>query len=299
MPQDISHKGPMKAKVNHIEIAYETFGHSKNCPITLIMGLGTQMVFWDEEFCHKLAKRGFFVIRFDNRDIGLSTHLNQAFTPNVSKLIMKKKVVPGDVPYTLEDMADDTVGLLDSLQIETANIVGLSMGGMIGQILALKHPDRVRTLTSIMSTTGDPDLPPPEPKAQRVLFSVPPSDRDGFIKFSQYVWKVISGSRYPVDQDLVRKWAELSYERGLNQEGVARQFAAIVASGSRKEALGKINVPTLIIHGDEDPLFPLQCGLETAKAIPGAKLEVIEGMGHSIPPDLWPKLIDLLASHAV
>ncbi len=196
-------------------------------------------------------------------------------------------------------MANDAMGLLDVLAIEFAHVVGLSMGGMIGQIMALRFPGRIRTLTSIMSTTGDPTLPPPKPEALAVLVTPIPLERSAYVESWLNVWRVLSGPQIPVQEFLARKWAELSYDRGVNPHGFLRQMAAVIASGSRKDALKTLTVPALVIHGDADPLAPLECGIDTANSIPGAKLRVIKGMGHALPEAVWSEVIDAIAGHAV
>jgi pimeloyl-ACP methyl ester carboxylesterase len=287
------------ARTNGIEIAYDTFGHPSNPPLLLIMGLGVQMVVWDDTFCELLAARGYWVIRFDNRDVGLSTNLSRAGVPSIPEIIeAQSRREPVNVPYTLNDMADDAIGLFDALGIESAHVVGLSMGGMIGQIMALRFPGRIKTLTSVMSTTGDPNLPPPQPEALSVLVIPIPPERSAYIEGWLTVWRILSGPQIPVEEHLARRWAELSHERGLNPTGFLRQMAAVIASGSRKDALKDLTVPTLVLHGDADPLVPVECGIDTANSISGAKLRIIEGMGHTLPEAVWPTVIDAIAEHA-
>ncbi|MFC1829496.1 alpha/beta fold hydrolase [Thermodesulfobacteriota bacterium] len=283
-----------------ISIAYETFGRTEDPPLLLIMGLGYQMMYWDEDFCTQLAARGYRVIRFDNRDTGLSTWLDDAGVPDIptlKNLIAQRK--SGRAPYSLRDMAGDAVGLLDALGIESAHVAGRSMGGMIGQMMAIHHPDRVRTLTSMMSSTSAPGLPPPEPVVLSALLEPEPEDEQGFVDHSVRIWKLLSGPKFSIDEDRVREWARLSFTRGLNPDGVARQFAAIISTGSRKEALESITVPTLVIHGDSDPLVPIACGIDTADSIPGAKLLVIKNLGHTLEPDAYPEIIDAISRHAI
>jgi len=285
---------------SNINIAYETFGRTGDPPLLLIMGLGYQMMYWDEDFCTQLADRGYRVIRFDNRDTGLSTWLDDAGVPDIpalKSLIARRKT--GRAPYSLRDMADDAVGLLDAMDIESAHVAGRSMGGMIGQMMAIHHPDRVKTLTSMMSSTGAPGLPPPEPGVLAALLEPEPDDEPGFVDHSVRIWKLLSGPSLSVDEGRIRDWARLSFIRGLNPDGVARQFAAIISTGSRKDALESIAVPTLVIHGDADPLVPLACGIDTAETIPGAKLLVVKNLGHTLEPDLYPQIIDAVSHHAV
>lgn len=287
------------AKTNGIELAYDTFGYSSDPPLLLIMGLGVQMVVWDDKFCEQLAGRGYRVIRFDNRDIGLSTYFRDKGVPNISALMdAQSRGESLTVPYTLSDMADDAAGLLDALGIDSAHVVGLSMGGMIGQVMALRFPERMKSLTSLMSTTGDPTLPPPQPEALAVLVIPIPAERSAYIAGWLNVWRVLSGPKIQVEESLARKWAELSHDRGLNPDGFLRQMAAVVASGNRKEWLKNLTVPTLVVHGDADPLVSVECGIDTANSIPGAKLQIIEGMGHTLPEAVWPTVIDAIADHA-
>ncbi|RYY86663.1 MAG: alpha/beta hydrolase [Comamonadaceae bacterium] len=264
------------------------------------MGLGAQMIAWDEVFCaHLAATSGLRVIRFDNRDIGCSTLFPQAGVPDVQALMMKALAgQPITVPYTLRDMADDVAGLLDALGLARAHIVGASMGGAIGQEMAIHHAPRMLSFTSIMSTTGDPTLPPPTPEAMAVLFTPAPATLDAFIPHYAKVWRVLRGPHpFPDDEARDAARARAVFARGLNPAGTARQLAAILASGNRKPALRSTRVPTLVIHGDADPLVPVQCGVDVAGAIPGAKLLRLPTMGHALPVSLWPQLIQAIAAH--
>jgi pimeloyl-ACP methyl ester carboxylesterase len=298
MAADILHTDTAVADVNGIKLMYDTFGNPADPPILLIMGLSWQMIMWDENFCLKLAARGHFVIRFDNRDVGRSTILSEAGVPDIMQLLTDmaagKKV---NVPYLLTDMAADGFGLLDHLKIESAHVVGVSMGGMIGQTMALESPQRVRSLTSIMSTTGDKTLPPPTPEALTILLTPKPIDKKGFVESFVETWRVLNGDTFAVDEKLVRGYAQKSFERGLSPDGVARQIAAVEASGSRKDALAGLSVPLQVIHGSADPLLPVACGMATAEAVPGSKLKIIEGMGHALPVDVWPEIIDAIVAH--
>lgn len=299
MTQYRSRSKPSIAKINGIEIAYETFGDPSAFPLLLIMGLGNQMVFWDEEFCTRLAARGYRVIRFDNRDCGLSTWLDNAGVPDIPA--MKKLMAQREkarAPYSLRDMSDDAAGLLDVLKIESAHIVGRSIGAMIGQMMAIHHPKRVKTLTSIMSSTSDPGLPPPKPEVLSILLEPEPTDLKGFVDHSVRICRMLTGSEFQIDEDCVREWAHESYSRGLNPDGVARQFAAVIATGSRKEALKSVTAPTLVIHGDTDPLVPVECGIDTANAIPKARLLIIKGLGHTLVQAVYPQVIDAISRHA-
>ncbi len=284
---------------NGVELEYETFGTAQAPAILLIMGLGAQMILWDEEFCEALAHRGYRVIRFDNRDVGLSTKLEHAGMPNVAAaLAAVAQGRPPSAAYTLRDMADDTAGLLGALGMDTAHVVGASMGGMIAQTLAIAHPQRVRTLTSIMSTTGNPTLPPAAPAAMRVLMTPAPTERAAFIEYHVEVSKVIGSPGFPFDEERVRARGARVFDRGVSPAGVARQLVAILASGNRKPALASVSAPTLVVHGTADPLVPIAAGRATAEAVPGAALLEIEGMGHDLPRQVWPRLVDAIAKHA-
>jgi len=298
--QHISRREVKFARANGIDIAYQTFGDKDASPLILIMGLGSQMVLWDGEFCRKLAAGGYRVIRFDNRDIGLSTKLDWMQVPDTTAVTaaLQRGEVPA-LPYTLEDMAADTAELLTALGYDKAHIVGESMGGMIGQIMAINLPERLLSLTSIMSSTGNPFLPPPSPEVLEILYTPFPTDHDGFVESFVRTFKVLSGAAMPLSEALARKWAEQSYKRGLNPAGVARQFAAIMAAGDRTEKLKSISIPTLVIHGDVDPLLPVECGLATATAIPGSRLKIIQEMGHALPEAVWPQIVAEITRHAV
>jgi pimeloyl-ACP methyl ester carboxylesterase len=285
------------ASSNGIEIEYDTFGNPDAEPLLLIMGLGAQMVLWEEDFCTLLADRGHFVIRFDNRDIGLSTKLAAHGAPNVLQMFLDAQAGNSvTAPYTLDDMADDAAGLLDALGIPRAHVCGASMGGMIAQTLAIRHPSRVKSLVSIMSTTGASDLPPPRPEAATVLLTPVPADRDGAIERGVMVFRTIGSPGFPFDEDGVRARAALQYDRCHHPEGQMRQLAAILAHGSRREKLRDLSVPTLVVHGADDPLVPVEGGRDTAAAIPGAELLIIDGMGHDNPREAWPRVVDSICA---
>ena len=296
---NVRHTEPQMAKANGIELCYDTFGDPGAPPILLIMGLAAQMIGWDEEFCGQLAARGYHVIRFDNRDIGLSTRFPQFGSPNIMALIGQALIGKAvDAPYALRDMAADSVGLLDALGIAKAHVVGVSMGGAIAQEIAINFPDRVRSMTSIMSSTGDPKLPQATPEAMGVLMAPPPATKEEYFQSHARTWQVLRGPGFPLDEARDRVRAERAYERGLNPSGVARQLAAIIASGDRTAKLKDVRVPTLIIHGNIDPLVRVEGGHATATAIPGAKLLIVEGMGHALPIPMWPQIIEAIAGHA-
>lgn len=286
---------------NSINIEYEAFGASSDPAILLIMGLGMQMIAWPEDFCRDLAACGYRVIRYDNRDTGLSTKFEGRKTPSMMSMFVRSALRwPIRVPYTLKDMADDAVGLLDAIGVETAHVVGASMGGMIAQNLAVKYPQRVRTLTSIMSTSGHRSLPGADPLVTRHLFHARPSgtDREAVITHNMRTIELIGSPSYPVDEGKRREMASMSYDRCFYPQGFVRHIAAIFQDGDRRNRLRTIEVPTLAIHGREDPLVPLAGGIDTAEHIPGARLEIIDGMGHNLPTELWPKIIDLIVDHA-
>ena len=294
-----AHQPPQLARANGIDICYEIFGEASAEPMLLIMGLGAQMIHWDDDFCRQLAARGFRVIRFDNRDIGKSSKLSggKRLTP-IELLKLRFLKMPIAAPYRLGDMAQDTIGLMDALGIKSAHLVGASMGGMIAQEIAISFPQAVRSLTSIMSTTGNPKVPPPSREATAVLMAPPPATKEEyFVRFAQ-TWKTLRVGSFPEDEALDRSRAERTYERGLNPAGVGRQLRAILASGSRKERLRAVKAPTLVIHGTVDPLVRPEGGKDTAASIPGARLLMIEGMGHALPIPMWPQIIDAIDKHA-
>ena len=284
-----------RAQTNGIELEYETFGDPSKPAMLLIMGLGVQMLGWDERFCQMLVDRGFFVIRFDNRDIGLSTKIEDGPMPNPLQLMAGDH---SSASYTLDDMADDTAGLLDALDIDAAHVVGVSMGGMIGQTLACRHPERVLSLTSIMSSTGSREAGQPKPEILAALITPVPGDRAGYIDATANMFKLIGSPGYPPDEDELRALIGASYDRSYYPAGFMRQLAAIAASGDRSQAIGSIGVPTLVIHGEDDPLIAVSGGDATAAAIPGAKLVKIPGMGHDLPPALWPQFVDEIVENA-
>ena len=295
----VAHQPPQTISANGIDICYEIFGEADAEPMMLIMGLGAQMVLWDDAFCERLAACGFRVIRFDNRDIGHSSQLTggKRLTPfELLKLRFLK--IPVAAPYKLRDMAEDTIALMDVLGIRSAHLVGASMGGMIAQEIAIIFPERVRSLTSIMSTTGNPKVPPPTREAAAMLMAPPPKTRDEYITRFAQTWKILRVGSFPEDEALDRSRAERTHARGLNPAGVGRQLRAILASGSRKERLRNVKAPTLVIHGTVDPLVHPMGGQDTAASIPGAKLLMIEGMGHAIPLPMWPQIIDAIDQHA-
>ncbi|MET8469938.1 alpha/beta hydrolase [Streptomyces sp. NPDC006422] len=282
-----------------VSLAYDTFGDPADPAVLLVMGFGAQLIAWDEDFCAALAARGRHVIRFDNRDSGLSTKFD-AHPVDMPRFIAA--VTAGDipsavamVPYRLQDMADDAFGLLTALGIERAHVVGASMGGMIAQTMAISRPDRVRTLTSMMSTTGEPEYGRSSPEAQAALFAPKPSDREGYVAAADrsLLW---ASKRYG-DAAELRDLAGRSYDRAYHPEGVGRQLGAMVLSGSRADALRELKVPTLVIHGLDDTLIDPSGGRRTAELIPDAELLLLPDMGHDRPRALWPRLLDALETH--
>jgi pimeloyl-ACP methyl ester carboxylesterase len=295
----IVYQPPQTIRVNGIDICYDVFGDANAEPLLLIMGLGAQMIVWDDEFCEKLAARGFRVIRFDNRDIGKSGRLTGGGPLRPLELLKLRFLkIALAAPYRLIDMAKDTIGLMHALGIQSAHLVGASMGGMIAQEIAISFPQAVRSLTSIMSTTGNPRLPPPSRAAMTLLMAPPPKSREEYIERFAKTWKFLRVGSFPDDEARDGALAMRTFDRGLNPAGVGRQLRAILASGSRKERLRAVKAPTLVIHGTVDPLVHPEAGRDTAASIPGAKLLMIEGMGHAVPIPMWPQIIDAIDRHA-
>lgn len=283
---------------NGIPLHYELHGPEAGEPMLLIMGLGAQMTRWPPAFVAELAARGYRVVQYDNRDVGLSHRFDEAGAPDmqeVYKALMSGQKPP--VPYLVSDMAADGVGLLDALGFDRAHVVGASMGGMIAQMVAAEHPHRVLSLTSIMSTTGNPALPPAKPEAMERLSQRgpdPEADLEGFLDYGVASTRVLSGPNYMADESEVRANLRSDYERAFYPVGFARQMAAIVASGDRRAALAAITAPTVVIHGADDPLVPPTGGEDTAATIPGSELHILPGMGHNVPKPLIPTLCDLI-----
>lgn len=277
-----------------IEVAYERFGDPQAPPVLLVQGLAAQMINWPEGFCAELVAHGVQVIRFDNRDVGLSSHFPDAPTPDLPAALA------GDLSsasYTLSDMAADTVGLLDALGLDSAHIVGASMGGAIAQTIAIEHPGRIRSLTSMMSTTGDMSVGQATPETLSALFSGPPAEsRQDVIDQRVRAARVLGSPGFEFDEAAVRGSAERAYDRAHDPLGIARTAVASVASGDRTERLRSVDVPTLVIHGADDVMCDLSGGRAAAAAIPGAELVIIEGMGHNLPRPLWPELTSRIAT---
>jgi pimeloyl-ACP methyl ester carboxylesterase len=290
----LRYRDPMSSAIaNGITIEYETFGDPESPPVLLIMGLGGQLTAWDLPFCNELADAGFYVIRYDNRDVGRSTWFDEAGEPGLAELLAGS-VTP---TYTMSDMAADAAGLLDALDLESAHIVGASMGGTIAQTFAIAYPERTRTLVSIMSTTGDPSVGQPHPQALAALMAPVPTSRDEVVDQSVISWRVIGSPGFPFDEQAVREHAAAAYDRAFHPGGTARQLAAIIFQPDRTAALAAVMAPALVIHGEADPLVDPSGGKATAAAIPGAQLKLVPGMGHDLPPELISEIVADLAKH--
>lgn len=286
-------------RANGIQLEYETFGSPDDPAILLIMGLGGQMVMWPDSFCANLARAGYYVVRFDNRDVGLSSKLDHLGKPQLMRASLAYTLrLPVRAPYTLDDMALDTVGLLDALKLKTAHVVGVSMGGMIAQLLAGKHAARVRSLTSIMSSSGNPWLPGPTlPVRLRMVRRPAQLDREGLIAHGMQTWRLIGSPDFRDSDEELREKVARQIDRNLHPQGFVRQMAAIMASGSRVQLLKRVKTPTLIVHGKQDPLVPVAAAHDLARHLPGAKLEIVDGMGHDLPRALLPRIEHLILHH--
>jgi len=280
--------GERFAKVGDIEICFETFGDPDDPALLLVMGLGTQMIAWPEPFCRLLAERGFHVIRYDNRDVGRSTHMRRLRPPSIRQLLVRDKRA---ARYSLADMAADGIGILDHLGIERAHVAGASMGGMIAQTMAARHPDRVLSLASIMSNTGHRWKGTPGLRVYPIFIRRPAADREGAIASTVSVYRLIGSPGFPFDEERTRAAAELSYERGYDPAGAARQLAAILAAGDRTSELRRITAPTVVIHGTRDRMVRPSGARATAAAIPGAEIVMIDGMGHDLPAAAWDRIV--------
>jgi pimeloyl-ACP methyl ester carboxylesterase len=283
------------ARVGELQLCYETFGPSDAPPLLLVMGLGSQMILWDDEFCELLAAQGFWVIRFDNRDVGRSTIMREAPVPKRWQLVTRDS---RGAAYSLDDMAGDAVGLLDHLGIDAAHVVGASMGGMIAQLIAIGHPDRVLSLVSIMSSTGNRRAGRPQPRIALRLLRPAQREREGYIKDHIDTYRTIGSAGFEFEEEHKRERAGRCFDRGIHPAGSARQMAAIVTAPDRTKSLGQVRVPTTVIHGNADPLVNVSGGRATAKAIPGAKLVILPGMGHDLPRELWPQIIEAITHNA-
>jgi pimeloyl-ACP methyl ester carboxylesterase len=279
-----------------VELAYDVFG-TRGKPLILIMGIGAQRIFWDERFCALLVDAGFQVVRFDHRDIGESSRLD-APVPNPRRVLARRLFGARiEAPYTLSDMASDVVGLLDVLAIPRAHVVGVSLGGMVGQHLAIEHPARVATLTSIMSSPGARRYMP-EPRAMRALFQPAPKTAEDAGRNIEKLFTAIGSPVWPPDPSRLRALGETAHARGLSPRGFLRHFAALMASGDRRPRLRDTRVPTLVIHGTRDPMFPISAGRDLARLMPAATWLPLSGMGHDLPEPLWPTIVAAIARHA-
>jgi len=283
-----------RAHVNGIELEYESFGDPAASPLLLVMGLSSQMIEWDDDLCALIADHGFWVSRFDNRDVGLSTKLDARGTPNLAAILAGT----AEPPYSLDDMAADTVGVLDTLGVRAAHVVGASMGGMIAQLVAIHHPARVLSLTTMMSTVGGRNVVQAEPAVGAALVAPPGLTREERVAQSLSTRRLIYGTGMPFDEGRARRKAERAVDRCFHPEGGLRQIAALVAAPERTAALGKLTVPTLIIHGENDPLVPPANGRQTKAAMPDARLIMVPGMGHALPVQVWGLLADAITTVA-
>ena len=287
-----------KAHVNNIEIEYETIGDLASKPLLLIAGLGGQLIAFTDEFCEKFVEKGFFVIRFDNRDIGLSSKFDSAGIPDMMEI--SAAYTRGEkpkLPYTLEDMADDALGVLDTLNIEKAHICGFSIGSMIAQIIAYRNPSRVQSLTVIMGTTGNPALPQAKPEILAQYFSPVPTEREAYIEEMVKRDSMLYGN-FEYDELEGREYRTKEYDRSFYLEGAVRQMAATTVPGNIQPLISSIKAPTLVIHGREDPFHSIEAGKEIASTIPGAELLIIEGMGHSFPREVWSRIINAIVANS-
>ena len=283
-----------RLRANEIDIEYETFGDPQSPPLLLIMGLGAQMISWEDDFCSQLAGRGFHVIRFDNRDSGLSTRMEAAGPPDMAAALSGNP----QPAYRLDDMAADAVGLLDALGIEAAHVVGASMGGYIAQLVAINHPGRVLSLTSIMSGPNTAEGVPPTPEGGAVLMLKPPATREDRIELAMSIRRVLVGSADPFDEAFERARATRAVDRAYYAVGTGRQLVAVIAAEPRLERLKKLRAPTLVIHGKDDVLVPVENGRIVAAAVLGARLLEIDGMGHDLPRRVWPQVLDAIGANA-
>ena len=284
---------------NRVRLAYESFGNPNHPAIVLVMGLGTQLLGWPVTMCESLANAGFRVIRFDNRDVGLSEKMENAHIPQpVSLMVRSRLKLPLQVPYTLDDMALDLIGLLDALHIDHAHVVGASMGGMIAQIAAAKHGHRFLSLTSIMSSSGDPKLPGARRDVINTMIKRSLGMEKPNLENTMAYWRKIGSPGYQPSDTALKKKIIDSYNRSFHPEGYSRHLAAVIANGSRVRLLKKITTPTLVIHGEDDSLVPVECGIDTARHIPHATLKLFPGMGHDLPEPLLPEFVKLISQHA-
>jgi pimeloyl-ACP methyl ester carboxylesterase len=287
-------------KVNGIQIEYDTFGEAGSKPLLMVKGIGQQMITWSDDFCSLLAQAGHYVIRYDHRDVGLSSKLENEKTPELAEIIATvargEKIKP---PYTLDDMAADAIGLLDALNIAKAHVCGMSMGGAIAQILAISYPSRLLSLTLMMTSTGNPDVPPAKPEAMAALFSMvtAPNQREAYIEYLLPAFRTIGSPGFPFNEEYFRKLLGRLFDRSFYPVGMIRQYLALLSQENRNPALAKVKLPTLIVHGADDPLVPVEAGKEAAKVIPGSEILIIEGMGHDLPREVWPAVVEAMTKN--
>ena len=284
----------MRASANGLELEYSTFGREGDPPIVLIAGFSQQLTFWEPAFCAELASRGFHVVVFDNRDVGLSTKIASAVRPRLAAIASGDR---STVAYGLEAMADDTAGLLDALGLGSAHVAGVSMGGMIAQTLAIRHPGRVKSIVSIMSTTGDPKVGHATPEAAAALAKRLPSEREAYIESGVQAWHILRSPGFTHDEARGRARIADMYDRSFSPDGVARQLAAIIAQADRTAALRDLKIPATVVHGAADPLIDRSGGEATARALPGARLILVPGLGHDLPEGAWPAVIDAIVEN--
>lgn len=297
----VDHHPAAQVQVNGVSLEYDSFGDRKHPAILLIAGLGAQMISWEEPFCRLLASLGYWVIRYDQRDTGHSTRFEAAGVPDLLSLYQAWKAgeeITVQAPYTLEDMAADALGLLDALEIDRAHVVGLSLGGMVAQLLALRHPDRVISLTSMMSMSGDLSIWDPDPETLMLMLDREAQDREAYVQQSVETSRALYGTVLELDEEWARERARRSYDRGAYPEGAARHLAALVASLGWRDELLDLEPLALVIHGSEDPLIPLDAGRDTAFAAAEAELTILRGLGHALPPVVWPQIASLIDHHA-
>jgi pimeloyl-ACP methyl ester carboxylesterase len=281
------------APVGDVDLAYETFGDARDPPVVLVMGLGGHMHYWPDDLCRLLTDRGLYVVRYDNRDVGLSTHLHDSGPADLAAIMAGRGA---SAPYGLEELAADVAGLIEALGLPSAHLVGISLGGMIVQLAAIEHPERVRSLVSIASTTGDRSVGAPKPEALAALFTPPGTTREEVAEHAVALSRVIGSPGFELDDEWLRWRAGLAFDRGLDPDGVTRQAAAAFTATDRTDRLRALRVPALVVHGSADPLVDVSGGEATAAAIPGAEMLVIEGMGHDLPPGIWMRLADAIAA---
>jgi pimeloyl-ACP methyl ester carboxylesterase len=283
------------ARVNAVDIYYETYGDAADPKLLLVCGLGMQMVSWSAEWFEAVVDKGYYVVAFDNRDAGLSTHLVADGVPDLLALLEGRDA---NIAYYLKDMAEDAAGLLEHLGIESVHVVGISMGGMIAQQLAISYPEKVRSLCSVMSTTGSPAVGQPSQAAAEALLSLNPKSREESIELGIQVFAIIGSPAFPPDEERMRRLSAEAFDRSNEPTGIARQMGAVLASPDRTADLAQVAVPTLVIHGTADPLVDPSGGEATAKAVPGAKLMMIEGMGHDLPVQVWSQMLAAIDENA-